>query len=283
VLTNVEVRSAWSSAPDVPLSVGVGEDEDPLQIRGIDGLGPVKATINTTQKAQRGAFKTGSSTPARNVVLTIGFNPDYVEHTVSSLREKLYGYFMPEQPVNLRIFRDDKPAVEIDGFSEGVDPTIFSKDPEVQISVICPDPDFVAVAASIVEGTANHEPVSVDFTALSNIATSALLEITALEGDETTYDGTITFEKKTLASGAEIFTVTGTVGEDIVTRIDSRQGDKIAQVDYGVETTNILNSMTDDSVWPRITPGTNKIKVILEAAAADKHWKLTYFDRFGGL
>lgn len=284
MLTNVEVYSSWSSAPDLPLQVGVGEDEDPLQIRDIKGLGPVKATITTTELAQRGSFPTGSNTPGRNIVMEVGYNPDWIEHTPSSLRQKLYGYFMPEQPVTLRFFRDDGPPVEIDGFAEDCDPSIFDQDPTMHISVICPDPDFVAVSPSIVEGTAKVAPDSVDFTAVSNIATSALLEITAAEGDETTYDGLITFERKTLKPGAELFVIEGTVAEGILVRIDSKRGNKLAQVDYGPEQTNILNSMTDESMWPQITPGTNKVKVFLVDGVGDeKHWKLTYFDRFGGL
>lgn len=285
MLTNVEVYSSWSSAPDLPLTMGVAEDEDPIQIRDMQGLGPVKANIGTTQLAQRGEVPTGNSTPKRNIVMTVGFNPDFVEHTVASLREKLYGYFMPEQPVTLRIFRDNGPAVEISGYSEGCEPNIFVQDPEMQISIICPDPDFVAISPSVLEGTAEVNPAaSVDFTAVSNIATSALLEVYTAEGDATTFDGKITFERKTLAPGAELFTITGTAGPDIVTRINSQRGNKLAQVDYGPEQTNILNSMTADSVWPRITPGTNKVRVLLEdVAGVPKHWKLTYFDRFGGL
>jgi hypothetical protein len=284
VLTNVEVYSSWASAPDLPLEMGVGEDEDPLQVRGLDGLEPVKATVNTSPfGSEDGEFYTGSSVGKRNIVMTVGFNPDWINHTVSSLREKLYGYFMSKQPVTMRFFRDDGPAVEIHGYSEGCTPNIFSQDPEVQISVICPMPDFVAVSPSVIEGVAQPNPDSHDFTAVGNIPTSVLLEVTAAEGDATTYDGTITFERKTLAPGSEIFVVTGTVADGITTRIDSKRGDKLAQVDYGPEQTNILNSMTPESVWPRITPGTNKVRVLLEAGAADKNWKLTYFDRFGGL
>lgn len=284
MLTNVEVYSSWSSAPDLPLMMGVGEDEDPLQIRGFDGIEPVTATVNTSPYGSLdGEFYTGSSVGKRNIVMTVGFNPDWINHTVASLREKMYGYFMSKQPVTLRFFRDDGPPVQIDGITESCKPNIFSQDPEMQVSVICPMPDFIAVSPSVLEGTAKPAADVVEFTAVSTVPTTALLEITALAGDATTYDGTLIFERKTLAPGAELFTVTGTVAAAITTRIDSKRGNKLAQVDYGSEKTNILNSMTADSVWPRITPGTNKVRVILAAGAADKHWKLTYFDRFGGL
>lgn len=284
MLTNLEAYSAWSSAPDLPLVFGVDEDEDPIHIRGIDGIGPVKANVTTSPYGSLdGEFYTGSSVGKRNIVMTIGFNPDWVEHTVSSLRDKVYGYFMTKQPVNLRFFRDDGPPVEIDGFVESCEPNIFSQDPEVQISVICPLPDFVAVSQSQVAGTASENPDSVDFTLIGSLPTSVLLEVVAEDPDSTTYDGLIDLELKTLKPGAKHFKVTGTAGPEIITRIDSKRGGKKAEVDFGPEQTNILNSMTADSVWPALEPGTNKVRVVLDAGATPKSWTMTYYERFGGL
>lgn len=284
MLTNIEIYSSWSSAPDLPLSMGVDDDEDLIQIREIQGLGPVKANVNTSSFGSLdGEFYTGSNVGKRNIVITVGFNPNWGEHTVASLREVLYGYFMPKQPVVMRFFRDEGPAVEINGITEGCEPNIFAQDPEMQISVICPLPDFVAIAPSVVEGVAEVAPVSSDFTVVGNVEASALLELTADPVDSTTYEGLITFERKTLGPDTEIFAVSGLVAHGSTTAIDSKRGDKTAYVDYGVERTNILNSMTPESVWPRLTPGTNKVRVLLEPGGIAKHWKLTYFNRFGGL
>lgn len=283
MLTNLEVYSALSSAPDLPLVLGAGEDEDPIHIREITGLGPVKADVSTSPYGSLdGEFYTGSNLGKRNIVITVGFNPDWVEHTVASLRDKLYGYFMTKQPVTLRFFRDTGPTVEINGVVESCEPNIFTQDPEVQISVICPLPDFVAVPQSQVSGMASDNPDSVDFTVVGNVPTSVLLEVTAAAGAPT-YDGLINLELKTLAPGAKNFKVTGTVAPGITTTIDSTRGGKKAEVDYGTEKTNILNSMTADSVWPALAPGTNKVRVLLDAGAVAKPWTMTYFERFGGL
>lgn len=285
MLTNLEVYSSLSSAPDLPLVLGGREDVDPIHIRDMTGLGPVKADINTTQYGSGGgAFYTGGNVGQRNIVLTLGFNPDWVEHTVASLRQKVYGYFMSNQPVTLRLFRDDGPTVEITGYTEGNEPEIFSKDPELEISVICPMPDFIAVSQSVVAGTANEVPDESEFTLVGNVDTSGRVVLTTIEDDPAPdYDGTVTLEHKTLAPGANLFKVTGSVAEGLDLIIDSARGAKVAENVIGAEHINLLNSMTSDSKWLALRPGTNKFRVLLDPAAADKAWTLTYFERFGGL
>jgi hypothetical protein len=285
VLTNLEVYSSLSSAPDLPLVVGSLADEDPIHIRNIEGLGPVKADVNTSPYgSQDGDFYTGSNISKRNIVLTLGFNPDFVTHTVSSLRQVVYGYFMSKMPVTLQLFRDDGPAVKIDGITESVDPNIFSKDPELQVSVICPLPDFVAVSPSVVEGTAQPDPEESAFTLVGNVDTSGRVVVTTLEDDPApTYDGTITLEHKTLAPEVKTFEITGSVAEGLDLIIDSARGAKVAENVIGSEHINLLNSMTQDSTWLSLRPGTNKFRVLLDSSAADKAWTLTYYERFGGL
>jgi hypothetical protein len=291
LLTNVEVYSSLSSAPDLPLQLGGREDVDLIHIRDVTGLGPVKADINTTQYGTgNGGFYTGGEINTRNIVFKLGFNPDWTVHTVSSLRQLVYGYFMSKQQVRLRFFRDDGPTVEIVGYCETNEPSIFSKDPEMEVSIICPDPDFVAVAQSVVAGVANEDPDSVDFTLVGNIDTTGRLVVTTTTTEEPAftdpdpdYDGTFKIEHKTLAAGSEDFTITGSIAEGLSLIIDSAIGNKVAENVIGLEHINLLNSMTADSQWLYLHPGTNKIRVIMDAGAPDKAWTLTYYERFGGL
>jgi tail protein len=288
LLTNLEVYSSLSSAPDLPLQLGGREDMDPIHIRDIKGLGPVKADINTTPFGSGdGGFYTGGSVNVRNIVLTLGFNPDWIVHTVSSLRQIVYGYFMSKQPVTLRFFRDDGPAVEIQGYTETNEPDIFSKDPEMEISVICPLPDFIAVSQSVVTGTAKETPDPPEyseFTLVGNVDTSGRVVLTTIEDDPSpTYDGFVTLEHETLAPGTNTFEVTGSVAEGMDLIIDSARGAKVAENIIGAEHINLLNSMTSDSKWLSLRPGTNKFRIRLAPGAPDKAWTLTYYERFGGL
>ena len=52
--------------------------DDPIHIRDITGLGPVKAEIATTPFATSdGELFQGSTVGKRNIVMTLGFNPDW--------------------------------------------------------------------------------------------------------------------------------------------------------------------------------------------------------------
>lgn len=285
MLTNLEVYSSQATAPDLPLVLGSREGDDPIHIRDIDGLGPVKANINTRALGtQDGEFYTGSSVGKRNIVIKVGFNPDWITHTPSSLRQRLYDYFMPKQEVQLRFFRDDGPTCEIFGFVEDCVPNIFSKDPEMQISVICPAPDFVGSAASVVTGKASNAPVEVAFTALSNVSLPIVLEVTAPVGSPA-YDGPVALRLgSAVATDLRVFQVNATVAVGINYLLNSARGQKAAEnliVATG-ERVNLIPTMTAPSVWPVLKPGTNKVKVEI-GSPVERDWKLTYFERFGGL
>lgn len=285
MLTNLEVYSSLSSPPDLPLQLGGREDVDPIHIRHIDGLEPVKADIATRPYGSLdGDFFTGSIVGKRNIVITLGFNPDFVEHTVASLREKLYAYFMPKQVVILRIFRDDLPTVEIEGHVESCLPNIFVKDPEMVVSIICPLPDFISASASILTGMASDDPETVEFTVLGNVDTPILFEM-APEAGEPSYDGPIVLTHSTrLISELTTFGVTATLAPGISLLISSLRGNKVAQniITATGEKTNLLQTMADGSFWPQLKPGTNKFSVVTDSAT-EKEWTLTYYEHFGGL
>ena len=86
-----------SLVPTLPLLEDGDAGSDPIQVIGIDGLGPVKAAITT---APFGAFDgeayVGASVGKRNIVLTIGLHPDWAIQTIEELRQLLYNYFMSE-------------------------------------------------------------------------------------------------------------------------------------------------------------------------------------------
>lgn len=113
-------------------------------VKNIDGLGPVKSEVTTmgvpTEAGSR--FMTARDV-ARNIVLTIGFQPNYgLGSSYEGLRRALYAALVPSTKVQL-IFTDSVLGVmTIDGYVETHEPDIFSQDPQVQISVICPTPYF---------------------------------------------------------------------------------------------------------------------------------------------
>jgi hypothetical protein len=286
VLKRIEVTSY---APALPLPIGDGASNDPIQVRDISGLGPVKANLGSTPYATgRGSYYQGGSIPDRNIVLTLGLNPNWVDQTVAGLRKLLYGYFMPEQWCKLRIFTDDYPDVQIEGVCESVEPNIFSQDPEVQVSIINHQPDFVAVDGTSIEGDVTNaitdgNPEEYEFEYEGTAPTGFVLQVHS-PGVEyvgplaiilETIDSIDSFQLDEITINNANYLLLGTLD-------NARRISTIAVSDD--EATSQLKHIVQGSQWLRFKPGQNVLSVSGDSAEANElTWELVYFTRYGGL
>jgi hypothetical protein len=280
VITKVEVFGV-RPAPAFALA-GFMPSDDPVVLRGIDGLGPVKAEITTTPSGtSRGATYQGSSTGGRNIVLALGLNPDWATQTVSNLRQLLYRYFMTEQWVKLRFFSDELPTTDIEGYVESFEPNIFSQDPEIQISIINPKPDFVEIDATIFRGSvddgSNQMVVNYEGTVYTGIEVriDRSVELPA-------YSGPVTIRVEN-SDGVQAITVNPvTVDTTRSYKMSSVQGQKRVQAESLIAPDDIINLLKVKSGdWPVLQPGENLVSVIADTPG--QHWTLAFFNRFGGL
>ena len=280
MLTEVKAYSSWKSAPTLLLS-GTGRAEtDLIQIRNIDGLDPVTASVNTSPRGTvDGASYVGSSVPSRNIVLTLRPNPDWGVWTYESLRRLLYSYFMPKRPVRLVFYSNDIVPVEISGIVESVSVNPFSKDPELLVSVVCPDPYFTALTATVLTGqTVRAGGVVVPITYNGSVETGLNAKVTFVSGANPTSIG-IQIGAATLS----YFTVAAAVSTSVYFEMSSIPMQKFLQnvtIGSGV-IANLLSKIQDGSTWPVLQPGVNNFSVITDQGVQD--WTLTYFERFGGL
>lgn len=282
MVTRVEVFGASPSAPELPLG-GFMPNDDSIQIKNIDGLGPVAANIESTQYATtRGELYQGSSVGKRNIVMTLGYNPDWEgDQTIASLRQKLYRYFMPQFWVKLRFFTDEYPPADIEGYVESFDPNIFSQDPEVQISVVCPKPDFIEADASIITGVVDSAN-EFEFEYVGTVDTGFELAIRSAPA-RVNYTGVINVtlmspETPQLFSVNPV-TISATQYFKLSTVPNAKRVETVAVIDGAVM--SLIRQMSNDSVWPVIQPGPNILKV--GATLPGQVWTLGYFNRFGGL
>lgn len=281
MITRVELYSPLPSAPELPLG-GFMPNDDPIQILDIQGLGPVKAELQSTPFATgRGELYQGSSTGKRNITLNLGFNPNWANQTISSLRQMLYAYLLPEAWVKLRFFSDEMPTVDIEGYVESLEPNIFSQDPQLQASIICPKPDFTEIDATILRGIVDdgtHEEV---FDYIGTVPVGFELRIDGT-GANASYTGPVSVSLTFIET--EIFevdsvTIDTTRYLKLSTRSQNKRISSIELADGSV--TNLLSKVTDESLWPILRPGPNVLKVI--ANEPNQAWTFAYFNRFGGL
>ena len=107
-------------------------------ILDITGLGPVKADINTTENGiNDGAIFNSAHVSYRNIVLSLRF----IGTDIESLRQESYRFFSVKQNVRLLIETDNR-LMNIEGYVESNEPTIFSKTEGCKVSIICPYPYF---------------------------------------------------------------------------------------------------------------------------------------------
>lgn len=283
MITKVEVYSSSPSAPELPLSAGTTANDDPIQIRDIQGLGPVKAEITTTPYASgRGELFQGVRTNKRNIVLTLGLNPNWTDQTISSLRQQLYAYLMPESWCKLRFFSDDVPTVDIEGYVESFEPNIFSQDPELQISVICPKPDFIGIDVVQISGETILLASSVQetFDYAGSVPTGIEVRV---DWEGVAYTGKIMVVVKSPTT-PQVFevdpiTVNGTTYFRMSSVRNIKRVQNISLTDGAI--TNKLQVMTADSVWPELQPGTNHLQV--KTTTTGMTFQMAYFAKYGAL
>lgn len=117
-----------------------------LQIRKIDGLGPVKANITTTPiVTSDGDIYNSARADKRNIVLELGFQMerDLDLPSIEHVRQMTYKYFPLKSQVKINIKTDNRDLYTY-GYVESNEPNIFSDDETAQISLICPNSYFTS-------------------------------------------------------------------------------------------------------------------------------------------
>jgi len=253
-------------------------ETDLIQIRNIDGLDPVKATVNTSLYGSvDGASYVGGSVAGRNLVLTIHPNPNWDNWTYEALRKLLYSYFMSKRSIRLVFESDDMAPVEISGIVEDVAVNPFNKDQEIQVSIVCPNPYFSSVDPVVLTGQSNmSQPVVIDYK--GTIETGFKVKVTYVSGTAPT-----TIEVQVGEPQVTDLVVSSGVDASNYYEMNSVAMRKYVQninIGSGV-ITNILPKVLEGSTWPLFQPGENEFLVITNQGVQD--WELTYFEQFGGL
>lgn len=277
MLTKVEVYNERGTMLSLPLQNG-----SMFKVREIRGLEPVKADINTSKVANLdGEMYTGAQGGKRNIVLTLGLAPDYAITDVSGLRSMLYPYFMPKSKVLMKFYNTHMETVLIEGWVEDFATSIFSADPEVQISVICPDSAFYAENQTIVSGV-NTQGDDLSTTSIDYVGTIPAGFLFTLKPTGVV-NGVLHLYNTALIP--EAFSV-GLVGmtdtkELWICTVPGRKSVDVVDTTSGIHTSQ-LSTMVAGSTWMQLLPGSNNFCANLLGTYVAP-WTLTYIAKYGGL
>lgn len=273
MLTRVEVRTKQGTLLTLPL-------DDVLNgyvIEGIEGLDPVKATLVTSSGVNEdGEQDHGWRREARDIKLKISIEPDYVTNTVKDLRDRLYAYFMTGRMVYLRFVDDDDLEVDIVGRVETCETPLFTKEPRVDISVHCYNPDFVIPAPIKIDGMTVETPIHTEIQYPGTVDTGIVLtvDVNRTESSFTIYNVAEDEIVRQLDFSAPLV-----AGDEV--RISTVTGAKGATLKRAGAESSILYGVDPTSSWIKFEQGLNKFRV--QASGLPIPYTLEYLTRRGGL
>lgn len=276
MLTSLEIITDQGAILTLPLE----DASTGYLIQDITGLDPVKATIVSSSFAtQDGAYYQSSRRDTRNIVVTLGLEPDYATDSVSTLRSRLYGFFMPKSEVTLVFSSDDMDDVVINGRVESFVSPLFVKSPIATISLICFDPDFV-----------DPNPVDLSGLSVSDLSINAINYLATVEAG-------FVFKLTINRTGVTNFSVINTPPDGIqrnmdfsvataftsgdVLTVSTIPGSKSVVLTRAGRDSSLLYALSPQSDWIQLFPGLNNFRV--SAQGAGMPYTIEYFNRYGGL
>lgn len=274
MITKIDITSTQGGFLSLPMN-GVVTG---FPVQEIDGLDPVKATlVSTTFTRQDGAQYQGGRREPRNLKFTLGIEPNWkTGETIRSLRQLLYSALMPKSSVMLEFTMADGLVVDIDGVVESFESAIFSKDPVVDVVILCFDPDFIEPAIVELDGNTVTDNTMTNFVYEGTVETGMLLELAV----DRTITGFTVYHTGSDGVPRSMLVSADLVAGDLVS-ISTVSGNKYATLRRAGSDSSILYGVAPQADWFQIQPGDNALRVELAGTAIP--YTVSYLNRYGGL
>lgn len=266
-----------------------------FQVFKIDGLGPVKADINTIEIASSdGESFNMARLGSRNIVMNLGF---LESPTIEDTRLKSYKYMPIKKPLTLTIETENRTA-EIQGYVESNEPDIFSKTESTVVSIVCPNPYFYSLESketvfSGIESKFEFEFENnsltedmIEFGIIENLTeqtvyysgdaeTGVSIIIHALgEAENITIYNTGTRESmKIITDKLALLTGSGLIAGDEIS-ISTIKGSKTIYLLRNGILTNILNCLDKAANWFQLSKGDNIFTYIAESGGTNLQFRI---------
>jgi len=256
---------------------------DLLSIRDVKGLEPVPANVNSRGYGMiDGEFYTGTHVPKRNIVLTFGLlNTDPT--SVNSARDVIYSYFIPKNnnKTRLRFHFNNRPSVDIEGYIESVLGDRFSRDPEMQVSIICPKPNFLSTLFTKLGGVSGNAEIAAPYK--GSAAGGFVLEM--YTGPNSYYGNVYLQTRPNPGSAYRTMNFTGlNIPANAKLLVSTHQGAKMAEIIDGAgKSTNVFKEMDDFIYWISLYAAPNLFRVLTPQTGIPRNWYLTYVDQYIGV
>ena len=284
----MQLERVTVSAPSrEPMVLDLRTPQSGLVVKDIQGLGPVKSNIVTSNYANQDGERINSTRRGkRNVVITLTLDPDYSERTVGSLRDYVYQFFTPPLPVNLKFALHDpytdsaalaNQVREVEAVVESCEPDIFTAEPTLVASLICEESDLKGVDLIEINGSSVNDLTETIINYEGNIPTGFLLSVMP----NRTIEG-FTVYLQNEQNELRILQYDSEEGSGDQIDVSSLRGEKFVNLISGGETTSVPWKLTPQSDWLELFPGENRIRVYIPGEFPVP-WEASYYPRYGGV
>lgn len=254
-------------------------DEADYQIISIAGLNPPSAHLNTSSVAGLdGAMFNSARLNTRNIVITAKINGD-----VEANRQNLYTYCPTKEKVRF-FFQNNNRNVYIDGYVENVECDLFTNDERMQISIICPQPYFMDMSDTQVNGSSvtalftfpftieQDNPIPFSQYVLDNVIdlyNDSENEIGCIIDIDVADDVSSILIRNT--GTGDTFTLSGSFVEDDHITIDTIKGQKSVTLLRNGVYSNLFSAMQRGSVFFQLAAGDNFFSYVVDGDASNNN------------
>ena len=273
MLSSVEVRTAAGTL----LTLSLEDVSDGVILADIEGLDPVKAIISSSSFATLDGVQYQSSRrEARNLIFKLDLEPDYSLDTVQDIRFRLYEFFMPKLPVSMKFIDSGDLIVDIDGRVESCGAPPFTKEPKMNISVICPLPDFIDLTPVELTGDTVDDTTETLIHYTGSVPSGMIF---TLNVDRTIDD--LTLFHRAPDNTIRTFELSVSMIADDVLTINTVPGSKAVTLTRGGTVSSVIYGKSDESSWFSLERGDNYIRAFAEGDPIP--WEISYLNRYDGL
>ena len=276
-------------------------------ITNITGVGPVKATINTTELSlSDGSVFNSAKKQQRNIVFQFRIMP---WSTVEQSRHVLYKYFPIKKPVTL-IIETETRSVKTTGYVESNEIKLFANDAKegetAQVSIICPRSDFWAeydeianfnsydgafefpfenptTGPELILGNIREDNyITIDYEGEANVGMTFVMRATNIVRDLKIRD--LTRQTEINFDGSIIAQITGadiSANDEIV--LCTERGQKGVYLTRGAQSYNILPALGINTTWFELEPGENMYLMTAEVGATNIRCAIYYHTVYEGV
>jgi hypothetical protein len=236
----------------------------PFVLKSADGLGPTKVDVFIANRGSApGGVYQNRRPQLRFVTLEVGLQPSWnVGQTSDDLRDMLYGLLAPENGtfVTLQIMDGDVVLAEAEGHLSGLEPNLFTKDPQVQITLDCTHPYFKAPGFGSVQTPVLTKDSLYTYFTIDNPGTATAGFFMAIKFGA---PHSATLQLLETVNMPRFMSINYPFATGDVLSIDTRDESRAVSVTPGGSgaAVSILDSLSSGSPWLQLHGGANQFKI----------------------